>query len=716
MNYDKLLMKIGGFGRFQKRMLALLMIPPFLDPMTSYMLTFILGDHKHRCQMPNTMGDPFNSTLNMAANISECFVYQNGSTTACNEWVYDQSQYKSTLISTFDMVCDNKFVRSHTMLCHYIGIFCGAFTYGMFSDTFQKESPRWLIAKRKLSRAEMILKDIAKENNANFDIDIQKIKVDETQERVAFCTAVGELFKFSISMTYFGITMKVGNLGGDVYVNYLISTSAEVIALFICLYVVERLGRKKIFSASMLICGIGCLCTIFSSLYGGPSLHWLTITLAMIGKLTITVAYFNIYLMVAENFPTNLRSFAIGICSSSGYAGSMVSAYVGDLGVLVDTKFGVALPLVIFGAFGICAGLLSFALPETKNMPLPQSIQEAENISRKQYKDGGSVLLGRQPVLTTALIGMMLPNLIRSFVSSLPLVGFLIFANGYFSMLVYDTGYILATELVDSSKRVFANFAYYFSFCIGEYVLVILAYFIRDWRILGWSTSIVVGIFLTSLLFQKESARWLIAKGKLSRAEMILKDIAKENNANFDIDIQKIKVDEKHEKVAFCTVVGELFKSKILTFRLAIFMFNWFSISMTYFGITMKVGNLGGDVYVNYLISTSAEVIALFICLYVVERLGRKKIFSSSMLICGTGCLCTIFSSLYGVPSLHWLTITLAMIGKLTITVAYFNIYLMVAENFPTNLRSFALGIGSSAGYAGSMVSAYVGDLVNICY
>lgn len=52
---------------------------------------------------------------------------------------------------------------------------------------------------------------------------------------------------------------------------------------------------------------------------------------------------------------------------------------------MVDTKFGVALPLVIFGAFGICAGLLSFALPETKNMPLPQSIQEAENISRSVF-------------------------------------------------------------------------------------------------------------------------------------------------------------------------------------------------------------------------------------------------------------------------------------------------------------------------------------------
>lgn len=56
---------------------------------------------------------------------------------------------------------------------------------------------------------------------------------------------------------------------------------------------------------------------------------------------------------------------------------------------------------------------------------------------------------------------------------------------------------------------------------------------------------------------------------------MILKDIAKENNANFDIDIQKIKVDETQERVAFCTAVGELFKSKVLTVRLAIFMFNW---------------------------------------------------------------------------------------------------------------------------------------------
>ena len=66
-------------------------------------------------------------------------------------------------------------------------------------------------------------------------------------------------------MTYFGITMMVGNLGGDVYLNYLISTTAEALAIIVCLFVVDRLGRKRVFSASMFICGICCLCTIFTS-------------------------------------------------------------------------------------------------------------------------------------------------------------------------------------------------------------------------------------------------------------------------------------------------------------------------------------------------------------------------------------------------------------------------------------------------------------------
>ncbi|XP_052075510.1 solute carrier family 22 member 5-like [Mytilus californianus] len=140
--------------------------------------------------------------------------------------------------------------------------------------------------------------------------------------------------------------------------------------------------------------------------------------------------------------------------------------------------------------------------------------------------------------------------------------------------------------------RLFASFCIYLGFCVGLYLLLILVYFIREWELLMWAIGVPI----------------------------------------------------------------ELIKSKSLLWRLSIVSMNWFALNLVYYGISMNVAKFGGDLFVNYAASSSAELLAI--------------LFSQT-----------------------WLTTSLAMIGKFFVSIAFFVVYMLTAELFPTVLRASSLGL-----------------------
>ena len=74
-------------------------------------------------------------------------------------------------------------------------------------------------------------------------------------------------YRCVISMTYYGLSLNVSNLAGSVRVNFLLSSSVELLGYSAAWLLLDRLGRKRLHCGAMLLAGAACLATIFTVLY-----------------------------------------------------------------------------------------------------------------------------------------------------------------------------------------------------------------------------------------------------------------------------------------------------------------------------------------------------------------------------------------------------------------------------------------------------------------
>ncbi|KAM3603205.1 uncharacterized protein V6R79_018304 [Siganus canaliculatus] len=247
---------------------------------------------------------------------------------------------------------------------------------------FIPESPRWLISQKNSKKALEITEAMAKENKKKLSNNCGTLTEDEGDSPTASLmdlvrtpnmrkhTFILMFNWFTSAVVYQGLIMRVGITGGNVYIDFLIAGLVEFPAAVLILLTIERIGRRLPFATANIVAGASCLATAFIP----DSMFWFKTVVACIGRLGITMAFEMVVFVNTELYPTFVRNLGVSVCSTLCDVGGIASSFL----LYRLAAIWLELPLIIFGVVAFIAGGLVLLLPETRGVPLPDTIDDVE--------------------------------------------------------------------------------------------------------------------------------------------------------------------------------------------------------------------------------------------------------------------------------------------------------------------------------------------------
>ncbi|XP_045872230.1 solute carrier family 22 member 11 [Meles meles] len=530
MAFAELLERAGGVGLFQALQVLTLLLPSILVPSQMLIENFLAAVPGHRCwvhMLDNSSEAPANLSSKDLLTVSipsgpnrephHCLRFRqpqwqllDPNATAANwseaatepcvdGWVYDRSTFASTIVSEWDLVCDNQGLKPMGQSIYMAGVLLGSVFWGFLSDRFGRkpvlswcclqvalantgtiftsnfliycglrflsafgvagiimipstlmvewtttrrravtvtvlgcsyslgqmalgalaltlrdwralqmavsmpffaifliswwlpESARWLIITGKPEQALQELRKVAringhKEATTSLTVEVLTAGMEEEVSSVKARRSVLDLFlvptlrwrscsmflvSFSQMISYYGLVLDLQNLGSDIFLLQVLFGAVDLLGRATTTFLLSFLGHRMTLASFQAMAGLSILANIFVP----QDLQTVRVVFAVLGKGCFGISFTSISVYKPGLYPTTLRMTADGFLQSVGRLG----AVMGPLVRMTHQAVPLLAP-VSYGVIPIVSSLiLLFFLPETRGLPLPDTIQDLEN-------------------------------------------------------------------------------------------------------------------------------------------------------------------------------------------------------------------------------------------------------------------------------------------------------------------------------------------------
>nr|XP_056709625.1 solute carrier family 22 member 7-like [Euleptes europaea] len=269
----------------------------------------------------------------------------------------------------------------------------------------------------------------------------------------------------------------------------------------------------------------------------------------------------------------------------------------------------------------------------------------------------------------------------------------------------------LGMEWVDIQHRSWSGIMTSLFWSFGNMFLALIAYLVRDWRWLLLAVTLPCVLGIISMWWLSESARWLLAKGKLKQAHKNLQQCAKMNGQkdfgakiNLEILSKTAAAAAAVERSGGDSSYISLFRTLMLR-RISVCLgVLWFGVAFSYYGMSMNITGFGLGMYMTQFVFGVIEIPTKLTVLVLVNRVGRKQCQAWALILTG---LC-IGANTVIPTSLGILRSVVAITGKGFSEAAFTMVFLYTPELYPTLLRQKGLGYCSFLARLGASVAPLI--------